>query len=300
MPTVSVIIPTHDRCEHLRSAIASVLTQTFQDFEITVVDDGSQDHPREVVTAFSDGRIRYVRHETNKGVATARNTGISNSTGDYIAFLDDDDQWLPQKLTTQMDLMQRSPATIGGVYTGYFRVQYPSGKIIDQITPVKRGNVVDELCCNNCIGTASTVLLRRECFARAGWFDESMYYGEEYDMWIRIAKEFDFECISEPLVKYSIHASKLSTNSEIVMTGLETELAKHKHYFARNRRSYSRRFLNLGVLYCHKGNIKKGREAFLRAIELYPFEIRQYWNLCLSVLGARNFSRLKRLKEFFL
>ena len=99
MPDVSVIIPTYDRSEFLRTAIASVLAQTLQDFEIIVVDDASADDTQEVVGNLDDGRIRYIRHEINKGVAATRNTGVLNSKGKYIAFLDDDDKWFPEKLT---------------------------------------------------------------------------------------------------------------------------------------------------------------------------------------------------------
>src|SRR5258705_10332336 len=108
MPKVSVIIPTYNRAECLRSAITNVLNQTFQDFEIVVVDDSSQDHTREVVNSLDDKRIKYIRHERNKGVAAARNTGVSNAKGDYIAFLDDDDEWFPEKLKKQCAVLEAS------------------------------------------------------------------------------------------------------------------------------------------------------------------------------------------------
>src|SRR5581483_7703419 len=106
MPKVSVVVSTHNRAELLHAAIASVLSQSFQDFEILVVDDHSQDHTAQVVQRFRDGRIKYLRHETRRGGAAARNTGIQNSSGEYIAFLDDDDEWLPEKLETQVALFE--------------------------------------------------------------------------------------------------------------------------------------------------------------------------------------------------
>src|SRR5262245_46961170 len=112
MPKVSVIIPTHNRADFLRDAIFSVLNQTFQDFEIIVVDDASTDNTSEVIGAFNDERIRYLRHDTNKGGSAARNTGILNSQCDYIAFLDDDDQWLPEKLAKQVDTLIASPPDV--------------------------------------------------------------------------------------------------------------------------------------------------------------------------------------------
>src|SRR5262245_29216969 len=108
MPKVSVIIPTHNRAEFLRSAITSVLNQTFQDFEIIVVDDASTDNTSEVVTYFGDKRIKYMRNNINKGDAGTRNVGVVNSNCTYIAFLDDDDEWLPNKLQIQIDMLEDS------------------------------------------------------------------------------------------------------------------------------------------------------------------------------------------------
>src|SRR5258705_13939604 len=105
MSQVSVVIPTHNRSEFLRSAIASVLGQTYQDFELIVVDDASTDSTAEVVVSFNDSRIKFIRHQTNQGGSAARNTGIRASKCDYIAFLDDDDEWSPRKLSKQVEVL---------------------------------------------------------------------------------------------------------------------------------------------------------------------------------------------------
>lgn len=298
MPKVSVIIPTYNRAEFLRSAITSVLNQTYRDFEIVVVDDASNDNTREVVGSFNKGNICYVRHETNKGVTAARNTGVLNSNGAYIAFLDDDDEWLPQKLTRQMDLLRRSPLQTGAVYTGLLRVDHRSGKTIEEWIPTKRGDLFNELCFENCVGTASTVLLKKECFNTLGLFDEDICFGEEYDMWIRVSKRFLFECVNEPLVKYRVHPAKLSTNYELVISGLEAQLRKHEAFFRSNKKGYSYRYLSLGTLYCYVGNMGRGRVAFLTAIKLYPWGLRHYYNWCLSLLSAANFKKLKQAREY--
>src|SRR5207237_7043535 len=117
MPKVSVIIPTHNRSGFLRLAVLSVLKQTFPDFELVIVDDASGDDTPAVVKRFEDPRIRYIRHERNLRIAAARNTGISNSTGEYVAFLDDDDEWLPSKLQKQVSALDHSASTVGAVYT---------------------------------------------------------------------------------------------------------------------------------------------------------------------------------------
>src|SRR5262245_24547581 len=102
MPLVTVVIPTHNRAGRVRSAIESVLHQTYADFEIVVVDDASEDGTENTVRGVLDPRVRYIRHAVARGDAAARNTGIRNSTGEYVAFLDDDDEWLPEKLRFQV------------------------------------------------------------------------------------------------------------------------------------------------------------------------------------------------------
>ena len=120
-PTVSVIIPTYNRAKLLPRAIKSVLNQTFKDFEVIIVDDGSTDNTEEVINEFQkhNKRIKYIRHEKNKGAAAARNTGIKIAQGEYIAFQDSDDEWLPNKLEKQMEIFESAPAEIGVVYTDY-------------------------------------------------------------------------------------------------------------------------------------------------------------------------------------
>jgi glycosyltransferase involved in cell wall biosynthesis len=303
MPNVSVIIPTYNRAEFVRAAINSVLRQTFQSFEVIVVDNGSTDHTKDIVQEFTDSRIKYLRIGVNNGVSPARNLGILHSSGKYVAFLDDDDEWLPEKLQLQVSVMENSPPAVGGVYTGLYKVERSSGSLIEQIKPSKRGNLFDELCIENCIGTASTVLLRKECVTKAGLFDENIVVGEEYDLWIRISREFNFECIDKPLVNYSLHMNNATMNYmnsatidySDVISGFEAQNKKYGSWFASNSKAYSERFLSLGVLYCYTGNTTKGREAFLKAIKLYPIGIRHYYNLGLSLLGPKIFKKLKEL-----
>jgi glycosyltransferase involved in cell wall biosynthesis len=120
MPKVSAVIPTYNRAQFLERAIRSVLDQTFQDFEIVVVNDASPDEGATdaVVKDFRDPRIKYFRHETNKGIGATRNTGVLNSSGEYIAFLDDDDAWLPQKLALQCRLL--TTRLLWARYTGTY------------------------------------------------------------------------------------------------------------------------------------------------------------------------------------
>jgi hypothetical protein len=141
------------------------------------------------------------------------------------------------------------------------------------------------------------VLLRRSCFDNAGLFDEDLASGADYDMWLRISKEFDVDFIDEPLVFYNVHNHRISTNYESLTSGLEAQLTKHYSVLAQNRKTCSARYLSLGVLYCYQGQVVKGRQAFFKAIRLFPFEPRNYFNLCLSLLGGSNFKKIKEFKE---
>jgi glycosyltransferase involved in cell wall biosynthesis len=297
MPKVSVIIPTHNRAGLLRQAIASVLEQTFEDFEIVIVDDASDDDTRAAVAGQADVRIRYFRHKQNRGEAASRNSGIAHSSGEYIAFLDDDDTWLPDKLEAQVRLLDRCPARVGAVYCGYDRIDMASGATIATTLPERCGAIYADLREQNWVGSPSAVILRRECFDKAGRFDEQLRFGVDYDMWIRIARFYDFECIPRPLVRYTVHADRLSADTRTILQGKEDQLAKYADYFAGDRRSYSRYLLSLGVLYCYNHKPAEGRAALRHAIRVYPFEVRPYVNLFFSLWGSENFIRMKSLKD---
>ncbi len=296
MPKVSIIIPTYNRSRFLRLAVQSVLAQTFTDFEIVIVDDASQDDTRGAVASLRDPRIRYIRHDRNRRISGTRNTGITNSTGEYIAFLDDDDEWLPSKLAQQVAALDSSAPTVGAVYTAFAQIDVATQEVLRIIRPGKRGHILHELCKRNWIGTASTVCLRRQCVEEVGLFDESVEFGEEYDMWIRVAHRFDFKYIDEVLVKYGVHANRLSTNYKIMISGLERQLEKHASFFAIDRANYSRRYAWLGTLYCYNGDVRKGREALLEAIMASPLKVNSYAYLGLTLLGARGFRGFQGLR----
>ena len=295
MAKVTVIIPTHNRAEFLRHAISSVLEQSFQDFEIIVVDDASSDNTAEVVTRFHDERIKFIRHVNRRGGSAARNTGIVNAKCDYIAFLDDDDEWFPEKLARQMEVLLASPPGVGCIYTGYVIVDKYNEKTNGQMIPSKKGDLSKDLLISNCIGGTSSVLLRKECFDKIGLFDENLPSFQDYDLWIRISRKFHFDYIKEPLLKYYVHPKKIWGDPDTLNQGMRMMLGKYGD--SRSFQKYlSYQYLNLGVSYCYKGNTEAARESYLQAIRLYPYEIRHYFNLCLSLLGPAQFVRVKEAR----
>lgn len=294
-PQVSVIIPTCNRPGLLPSAIQSVLRQSFGDFELLVVDDGSENPIDSVVQPLRDERVRVIRHDRRRGAAAARNTGIRNTNGEFVAFLDDDDQWHPDKLARQMSILRNSDAGVGAAYTGYDVVDRNTNKVLSQMLPEHRGDLSSVLLKGNCVGPTSCILMKRKCFESVGMFDESLPSFQEYDLWIRLSRVYRFDYVWERLFKYNVHPKRIWTNPEAILKGLELLVQKHGavRIF---RRTCSTRYLSIAVQFCEMGESGKAREALRRAISLYPFDARYYLYFFLSLLDQRTYQRVQEAK----
>ncbi|WP_035257699.1 glycosyltransferase family 2 protein [Desulfatirhabdium butyrativorans] len=299
MPKVSVIIPTYNRNRFLRRAIESVLQQRYADFELIVVDDASSEPVQDIVRCFDDPRIRLIRHETNKGEAEARNTGILNASGEYIAFLDDDDEWLADKLALQVEKLETCPPKVGGIYTGYIVIDFSSGRELFTRIPFRKGDIYRDLLRRNVIAAPSTVLLRRVCFETAGLFDGSVYYGVDHDLFLRIAKHFHYDYLDVPLVKYHIHNGRMSDNPDIVVKGLNALSRRYarERGFLLNRTIMSDGYLDAGISYLAMNQRRKAGLMFLKSIRMNPFEWLSYYHLGISLIGDRHLHQLKRAKK---
>ena len=206
-PLVTVIIPTFNRADMLKSAIDSVRRQNFSDWELIVVDDGSTDHTREVVAQFQDS-IRYI-YQKNQGPAAARNTGIRHARGRFIAFLDSDDQWLENKLAEQIKVLSAQPE-MKICHTDEIWIR--NGVRVNQKKiHQKYGGWIYQRCLPLCIISPSAVVIHRDVFEKVGLFDETMTVCEDYDLWLRVCHQFPVAFIEKPLiVKYGGHADQLS------------------------------------------------------------------------------------------
>ena len=208
-PTVSVIIPTYNRAHLVGQAIRSVLNQTFQDFELIIVDDGSSDDTEAVVKQFNDPRIRYIYQE-NKGISGARNTGIRSARGRYIAFLDSDDLWLPDLLQLEVPILDANP-DVGLVYAKAQAID-KEGNPMSQISgaPEKYpGETLKSILYGDFVSTI-TALVRRACFDSVGLFDESLKGRVDWDMWVRIARYYRFAYIDKVLAKFRCHPGRFT------------------------------------------------------------------------------------------
>jgi glycosyltransferase involved in cell wall biosynthesis len=206
-PLVSVVIPTYNSAAFVVEAVGSVLAQTHPAVEIIVVDDGSTDATAECLRPYA-GRIRYL-HQENRGVSAARNAGIAAAKGDLLAFLDADDMWVPHKLERQLTCLDRHPSA--GVTHADARYYYAdSGRQCARPPLARRfdGDCYTDLFFGNRIVTSSVVVTRR-CLEAVGNFDETIRSAsvEDYDLWLRLARQFQFAYCDEPLVLYRIHAA---------------------------------------------------------------------------------------------
>lgn len=207
-PTVSVIIPTYNRAALVQEAVASVLAQTFTDFELLVVDDGSTDATVQVLAPYQ-GRLRLLRLPARQGVSAARNRGVQEARGEWLAFLDSDDLWLPHKLARQLAwLADRPHLQIAQTEEIWLR----HGR---RVNPKKRhrkpAGWIFLPSLELCLVSPSAVMLRRELFLQAGGFDESLPACEDYDLWLRLSWQYEIGLVPEPLViKRGGHADQLS------------------------------------------------------------------------------------------
>jgi len=207
-PAVAVVIPAYNRRDFIEEAVSSVLSQSFTDFELVVVDDGSTDGTGELVRQrFCDERLKVIS-ERNMGVSAARNRGVRESSAPLIAFLDSDDYWLDEKLSVQLDSMREAGARIS--YTG--EVWYRRGKWANPCSHhAKHSGDIFSKCLALCIISPSSVLMERSLFEEVGRFDETMPACEDYDLWLRIAARchVDF-CPEKLIVKRNGHEGQLS------------------------------------------------------------------------------------------
>lgn len=209
---VSVIIPTFNRAQFLKKALASVLSQTCQDFELIIVDDGSQDDTEGLIPA----RAKYIKQD-NKGPASARNAGIKGSTRPFIAFLDSDDWWDKDKLRIQLDGMQKSPEYL---ISHTQEIWLKNGSVLNQKKKHKKhhGYIFDK-CLPLCVVSMSTVMVRRGLFDKIGLFDETLPCCEDYDFWLRASVVHEFLLIDRPLT--SKDGGRPDQVSSIFATGMD-------------------------------------------------------------------------------
>jgi len=241
-PRVSVIIPTYNRAHLIDRAIQSVLSQTYQDFEVIVVDDGSTDKTEEVVLSFGSEKMRYVRHETNRGVAAARNTGVRVARGEYIAFQDSDDEWYPNRLEIISKIVEDRKDI--DFIISYGKVM-KNGEIIGDvgrapwINDLSKEELVVRLFSGNFIALQA-VVVKKEKIIEVGGFDESFPSAEDYDLWLRLIPICSVLFVERPV--YNLYLTRECISADI-KKGLESQIRafyKNQNILKRYIRSRAR------------------------------------------------------------
>jgi Glycosyl transferase family 2 len=274
VPTVSVVIPAYNQGHFLGAAIGSVLTQTYSDVEVLVVDDGSTDDTRAVASAVTDDRVRYL-YQPNQGLSAARNTGIRHARGAYLTYLDSDDQFLPDKLALLLDAFERTPEL--GFCAGQAVLVgddgEPLGEVFDRGLPSETSGWL----LGNPLHVGS-VLIRREWQERAGLFDERLRSYEDWDMWLRLAgMGCPMGWVSRPVSRYRFHSAQMTrigqqmtTASFAVLDKVFATEALPSAWRARRAEAYSRASLRAAAQAYTAGEFNAAAGYMRDAVSLQP------------------------------
>lgn len=305
MPLVSVVIPSYNRPESAANAVQNVMQQTYSPIEIIVVDDHSPEPIIEEISLATEDNgksVRIIRHNENRGANAARNTGVEEADGKFIAFLDDDDRWHESKISKQVEVMENDP-NIGLVYTGRVRADM-DGKIFSSDIPKISEDPTKELLLMNRIGSFSLVLVRKSALDEVGKLDEELPCWQDTDLFIRISQNYGIDCIEELLTVRFIGAEgQITRDFSRKEEGLKRFIEKHSDlagtYSSRFRkRMISRRYFNVGWCAVRDDIHRRGIPYFLRSIRADPTFPRAYAGLVAAIGGPPAESLLKLVNDF--
>lgn len=295
-PLVTVVIPTYNRLDLLPNAVDSVLKQTFQDFEIIVVDDGMEKRAREVVECYKDKRIRYIKHATSKGCSGAKNTGIKNAHGRYIAFLDDDDTWMPEKLKIQATILSDTPEDVGFSFTAALEVFDNREATTD--VPEGIGDYFDFGLRRFSGMIASSLMFKGEVFEKVGYLDEAFPTHTDIELLLRVTQKYRGVGINKPLVRRAMQSGHMQMGSNIKnrIRGREMLLERYHEEFARRPLFLAKHLTQLGMFYRTIGEYGKAREVFKKALSL-NFRFLRLAHYLSMFFGARMYRFVRLIKD---
>ena len=273
MPTVTVLIPTFNRQHMIANALQGVWAQTYTDYEVIVVDDGSTDNTEQFLKPWMS-KIRYLKKE-NGGPSSARNVGLRQIRTDFVAFLDSDDQWEPTHLQVVLEKFADDPR-LGLVTTA--RLEMPSGNPRPRLPASSvQGDLYPLLFLRNFITTSGT-LVKRECFDTVGLFKEDLMQVGDYDMWLRIARTYPIAFVKEHRVQYGCHAHNISKNElrhklclqKVLQANYEPERVSEEVLRIRQAEVLK----NMGRIYLRHSEKFQARQCFRQSLRLRPRRIR--------------------------
>ncbi len=262
-PIISVVIPCYNAEKYIKETIESVLNQDNENFELIIVDDGSQDDSEKIIKSFKDKRIRYI-YQKNAGVSAARNKGITNAFGRYIAFLDSDDLFLEANLRKKIEILE-SNKSISLIHSAEIKFDTFTQEIIE-IVKGKQGEVLDDLLSlsTNVIHSPSSVIASKAVLDKLGGFDPNLSTSADWDMWVRLASITSFAYLEEPLVKYRVHPAQMHLNISLMEKDMSYAFKKNEELF-KSKNFYRECLANLYLILsaCYLGDDKKYLRFFI-------------------------------------
>jgi glycosyltransferase involved in cell wall biosynthesis len=290
-PRISVIVPAYNAALYLSHAIDSVLAQTYLNWEIVIVDDGSADNTCAVVDSYRpklQDRLRYI-HQPNRGVSAARNAGIRAARGEFIALLDADDVWLPRRLERGVKAMDADPDT-GLVHARVARID-TQGSVTGQLKVEPKylsGRIARHIYTRHAHLICTTVMFRKNCLETAGWFDETMHVTEDRDLWFRIALRYKVAYIDEVSAYYRLSPSSTTANLERLLKGQLYFVAKHHKSGAASRleqlQALGNIYRELGDSLFRGGAVTKAIGSYLRAVGYNPLSVPNVYMLFRAIM----------------
>jgi glycosyltransferase involved in cell wall biosynthesis len=300
---VSVIVPVYNRAHLVAETIDSILLQTYRHLEIILINDGSSDNSLSVIKEYEKcfpEKIRVI-DQKNQGQIVARNNGIKEAHGKYIAFLDSDDLWLPSKLEQQIPLFGQG---VGLVYGGVEFIN-ESGETtdFDPCDPSVQGNIYPQLLVKNRM-TGGSVVVLAEALAKVGLFDPEFRAAENWDLWLRICKEYQARLVNKPVVKYRLHQNNMSKDVMLMQDAKRQIMSKHCDIHSPDKliARYSRLaeadlFYKLGVDCFSREQFGKAIRNFLQVMKISPFYEDTPIRLLRSLLGSNGNRMLRKFKN---
>ena len=296
MPKVSAIIITYNRpVEILARAILSVINQTYKDIEILIVNDAPENTElsaqiKSMIKTFGDDRISYLSYEKNQGSNYARNYGLNHCKGEFVAFLDDDDEWLPEKTKKQLDCFSDNP-NIAIVYSGFLSI---GEEIQSEKKPYHiKKSCIEEILADNFIGSTSFPMMRTECVKKVGGFDVAQKACQEHDLWIRLIEKYELACLEGVYGKYYLSKdSTFKSKQKFYDATLRIE-EKHKLLYQQYPKAHHKMIINVMIAMIKASNYKL---AFLCKIRAWKVDFFNLDNILPVMLIRRKIKRLSRVK----
>jgi len=277
IPLVSVIIPSYNRAHYIKETIDSILAQTYKNFEIIVIDDGSSDNTREVLEAYKD-RISYFYQE-NQGVASTRNRGVEEARGEYVSFLDCDDIWFPEKLEKQIEYVNEHPHV--ALVCAEVHIINSDGKFVkhvkrDESLPLTFENLFEQSLVH-----VPTTIVKRQVILALGGFDPTVAISDDYDLWLRLIKRYSCHYMPIPLAKYRIHSGNLMKQFD---KRLRNNLIIFRKKEITEGMSWLKKQIRIAKVYYQyalenstAGRYLKAAQCYALAVLTYPLIGMYYW-----------------------